>query len=324
MNIDRRRLFSIGAAGLAAPAILRLTAGTARAATTAAVATPVFSRRRVGRFVVTALLDGTLDASPDIVIGYDAEAAARALERQHLQADAPTMPLPVLGYVVDTGERLVAIDSGTMPGFAPRLAGYHEALRQAGISAADIDDVLVTHLHPDHIGGLSNGGERLFPSAQVHVSETEWNFWHDDALTGALPEAVTPFVGMAREFVAPYDGRIVTFGAESEILPGIQAVPLPGHTPGHAGFRFHSEGEDLLIWGDVMHLTRLQFDNPDWLVVFDMDQDLARTTRRRVYDMAAADNLMVAGSHIDFPGAGYVERSADGYRFAPAVHDYML
>lgn len=323
MILERRRFLTFGAAALATPALLGPQAVQAQTAATVS-GSPSFTRRRVGTFEVTVLLDGTIDIDPGLIIGYDAAKAEAALERQYLAPTTTGMPIPVLGYIVNTGDRLIAVDCGTIPEFSPRTGSYHQALVQAGISAQDIDVVLATHLHPDHIGGLSDGANRLFPNAQVYVSEQEWNFWHNDDITSGLPEGMQPFVQIARGFTAPYDGRVKTFSGEAELFPGVQAVPLPGHTPGHTGYRFHSNGQDLLIWGDVIHMTKLQFDNPDWVVVFDLDAELTRNTRTRMLDMASTDRLMVAGSHIDFPGFGHVETHNGKYRFATAVHDYMI
>ena len=324
MIASRRNFLIAGAAGLAAPALLRATPVTAKTPA-AGMLTPTFHRRKLGSFEVIALLDGTLDGPPQMITGYNEETAVATLSRQHLPPAPNGLPIPVLGYVIDTGSQLIAVDCGTFDGFAPRLGGYHAALTAAGIDAADIDTVLITHLHPDHIGGLIDPqGNRLFPNAQLHIGATEWNFWHAEGTREAFPEDSRAFVDIARNYPAPYDGRIVTFNDNAEILPGVLSVPLPGHTPGHSGFRFHSDGQDLLIWGDVVHQTFLQFDNPAWTIAFDMDAEQTRKTRLKMFDMAAADGFQVAGSHIDFPGVGYVEKTSGGYRYSPAPFDYML
>ncbi|WP_457649270.1 MBL fold metallo-hydrolase, partial [Profundibacter sp.] len=122
----------------------------------------------------------------------------------------------------------------------------------------------------------------------------------------------------ARGMVAPYAARRREFSGEGEIVSGITAIPLPGHTPGHTGYAIHSGNESLLIWGDIIHLPQMQFAHPEWGVVFDTDPRQARETRMRLFDRASADGLTVAGMHVDFPGIGYVERSAAGFRHIPA------
>lgn len=318
MNFHRRAFLTSGASVLAAPMILRAAPVLAAAATTRPA--PRFLRRRVGAFEVTILLDGTLGITPDITIGWDAQAAANTYARQHLPAPQGPMPIPVMGYVIDTGSALIAVDNGTVAGFSPNLGGYHAALAEAGFAPGDIDTVLLTHLHVDHVGGMVADGARVFDNAQVHVNATELQFWQ----TTKAPQGMEAFFDIARAAVAPYDGRIVTFEGDAEIMTGVQAVALPGHTPGHSGFQFQSEGEALLIWGDVIHLTKLQFDHPDWVLAFDTDPDLTRQTRARMLDMTASDGVMVAGSHLDFPGVGFVERAGGAYRYVAAPYDYRV
>ncbi len=322
MKPSRRAFFVAGATALAAPALLRGVAARAQVAP-ANRPGPAFIRRKLGAFEITVLLDGVLHAGPEMMPDFDPALAAKALRRNHLSADAQ-LALPVLGFVINTGDRLVAIDAGTMPEFAPGVGGYHAALAEAGLAAEQIDTVLLTHLHPDHFGGLSDGdGSVRFGNADLVVARTEWDFWHDETVYAAVPAENKPFFDMARGFSAPYRDRLKLFDAEAEVIPGIQAVAMPGHTPGHVGYRIASQGQELLIWGDLIHVAALQFDQPNWTIVFDMDPDQTRKTRTRVLDMAADEGVMVAGSHLDFPGFGFVEKSG-GYRFAPAPYDYML
>ncbi|MGH1447503.1 MAG: MBL fold metallo-hydrolase [Cognatishimia sp.] len=324
MSLNRRAFLNLGGTvALATPFLAVPQLVGAQSTTPVAATVPAYSQRRLGAFTVTTLLDGTIDIGADFIAGFDQAAADTALARQHLPNFADPMAIPILGYIIDTGTQKIAVDCGTVDGFAPRVAGYHQALTQAGIDAADIDVVLLTHMHPDHLGGLSQGTTRRFPNAEIHVSAVEYDFWHG-SVADAMPDQMQPFVQIARGMIAPYNDRIKTFGTDAEVIPGVQAVALPGHTPGHVGFRFNSQGQDLLIWGDLIHLTKLQFDQPDWTIAFDMDPEVTKATRAKMLDMAAKDGLLVTGSHLDFPGFGYVDRTASGYHFAPAAHDYML
>lgn len=324
MRMNRRQLLSLGSsATLAAPFLIGPNRVVAKEAVSSAGLVPRFAKHRVGDATVTVLLDGVIDAGPDIIIGFDQQAADETLRRQHIPGFNGTRPLPIMGHVIDTGDRKIAIDCGTLPGFSPKTGGYHEALKQAGIDPAEIDTVLITHLHPDHIGGLSAGEERLFPNAEIVVNETEWAFW-TGAAADALPDQVQPFVQIARGFTAPYADRLRLFKGEVEVLPGLQSVQLPGHTPGHVGFHLSNNGDDLLFWGDLIHLPRLQFDHPEWLVAFDMDPDQTVATRSRMLDMVATDGLKVTGAHLEFPGFGYVDRAAGRYDFVAAEHDYTV
>lgn len=322
MTLTRRTLLSFaGATTLATPFLARPTLLWAADGCVEAGSLPSYSKRRIGEVDVYVLLDGTIDAGPDIIVGFDQAKADRTLERQHLPPFEGTRPLPVLGHVIDTGNRKIAIDTGTLPGFSPKTGGFHNALKQAGINAADIDTVLITHLHPDHVGGMMAGSERQFPNAEVFVHKIEWEFWHG-AAADSLPDQVQPFVQMARNATTPYMDQITLFDHEQEVLSGLRAVSMPGHTPGHAGFQLHSGGDDLLFWGDLIHLPRLQFDHPDWLVAFDMDPAQTVATRSKMLDMAATDGLQVTGAHLEFPGFGHVDKAAGRYEFAPSPYDY--
>lgn len=324
MKLNRRNFLSLGGtAALAAPFVATPAILSAHETGLAAGTLPSYSKRRVGSAEVFVLMDGYIDAGSDLILGFDKETADRTLERQHLPAFNGSRPLPVLGHIIDTGSKKIAIDTGTLPGFSPKTGGYHTALKQAGIDAAEIDTVLLTHLHPDHVGGLSSGTDRLFPNAEIVVSSTEWDFWHG-AAADALPDQVQPFVTIARDLTAPYQERLRTIADGDEVLPGIQAVSMLGHTPGHVGFHLHNDGKDLLFWGDLIHLPRLQFENPDWLVAFDMDPAQTAATRAKVLDMAATDALQVTGAHLEFPGFGYVDRTAGRFDFVPSGHDYTL
>lgn len=322
MAYNRRNFLKLGGTSvLAAPFIANPTQLLAHDVPAVAGIKPSFSKRRIGSAQVTVLLDGIIDADPSIIIGFDQDTADETLKRQHIPPFDGSRPLPILGHIIDTGDRKIAIDTGTLKGFSPKTGGYHAALANAGINASEIDTVLLTHLHPDHVGGLIDGQKQLFPNAEIMVNAQEWDFWHGSASDG-LPDQVQPFVDIARNFTNPYKDRLKTFNGDAEVLPGIQAVSMPGHTPGHVGFHLHSDGESLLFWGDLIHLPRLQFNNPDWLIAFDMDPAQTSATRTKILDMAATDGLQVTGAHLEFPGFGYVDHTANKYDFIQSAYDY--
>lgn len=324
MTISRRKFLALGASSvLVAPYIAKPSALMAHETELAAGTIPSFAKRRIGSAEVTVLLDGVLDMGADGIIGFNQKVADETLKRHHLPAFGKARPLSVLGHVIDTGDRKIAIDTGAPAGFSKTTGRYHEALKQAGIDTADIDSVLLTHLHIDHVGGLMIDKKLAFPNAEIVVNSSEWDFWHGTA-ADTLPDQLQFLVQAARNFTSPYKDKLRIFSGSDEILPGIQAVQLPGHTPGHAGFHLHSDGEDLLFWADLIHLPRLQFDNPDWLIGFDMNPAQTSATRKKFLDMAATDGLQVTGAHLEFPAFGYVDRLAGNYRFAPAAYDYSL
>lgn len=276
---------------------------------------PGYYRYRVGDIEVTALLDGYSALPEGFVMDFDEGSAREATAKSHRRFTPGMVNIPVNGYVINTGSNLILLDAGAPTLISPTLGGLTGNLRAAGFDSADIDTVLFTHLHPDHIGALLTAeGSKAFPNATLVCSEIDWGFAHSDDVRAATPEEFRGMIDLVRQFVAPYSDGKELFTGEKELFTGITSVPLPGHTPGHTGFAIHSGDESLLIWGDVIHFSTLQFANPHWGVVFDTDPALAAETRRGMLDRASVDRMAVAGMHIDFPGIGYVEKSSGAYR----------
>jgi len=319
MNVTKRTLLQ---GLLAAPALVLAGAQKAAAQTSpeAGMAqVPGYYRYRVGDIEVTALLDGYMAIPHAFVVGYDDAAARQSTKQAHRRFTEDMVSFPVNGYVIRTGSEVILIDAGAPSFLAPGVGGLAANLRAAGFDPKDITTVLMTHLHVDHIGGLLSGdGKKQFVNAAFVCAQAEWDFLHDDAVRAAAPEEFRPVIDLARNNVASYTDQQTLFTGEKELFTGITSIPLPGHTPGHTGYAIHSNGESLLIWGDVIHLTTMQFANPDWGVVFDADREMAKKTRIAMFDRASADQMAVAGMHIDFPGIGYVERSGDSYRYVTA------
>ncbi len=301
---------------LAAPALMLTSASKAIAQPAMAGAqVPGYYRYRVGEIEVTALLDGYTAMPSGFVIGYNEDTAREATAKSYRRFTPGMVNIPVNGYVINTGSNLILLDAGAPSLVSPTLGGLTGNLAAAGFNPADIDTVLFTHLHPDHIGALLNAeGGKAFPNATLICSEADWGFTHSDEVRMASPEEFRGMIDLVRQFVAPYTDSKDLFTGEKELFTGITSVPLPGHTPGHTGYAIHSGSESLLIWGDVIHFSALQFANPGWGVVFDTDPVMAAKTRSAMLDRASADRMAVAGMHIDFPGIGYVEKSGDAYQ----------
>ncbi|MEO0831485.1 MAG: MBL fold metallo-hydrolase, partial [Pseudomonadota bacterium] len=182
--------------------------------------------------------------------------------------------------------------------------------------------LLVTHLHPDHVGGRVGETSVALPNAEMVVGTQDHSFFTSEEMKAQAPDGFKPFFDMAVAAAGQFGERVTLIDGEASIAPGITAMPLPGHTPGHMGFMLESGGEQLLIWGDILHVPAVQFARPDVTLAFDADPDTARASRTKVLDMVATDKLMVAGMHMSFPGLGYVERASEGYRLVPAPWDY--
>ncbi|MER9630137.1 MBL fold metallo-hydrolase [Mesorhizobium sp. M0296] len=177
---------------------------------------------------------------------------------------------------------------------------------------------MITHLHPDHANGLVGiGGKAAFPAAEVVVAAPEFAFWHDDGILSKAPDQMKPYFEIARKSLVPYHGKVRKIEGEVEIAPGIRALPAPGHTPGHLALRIGSGDANLLLFTDVIHASALQFAHPEWAIAFDVDQQAAIATRKKVLDMVSADGLLVAGMHLPFPGIGHVIREGNAYAYVP-------
>ena len=271
-------------------------------------------RRVLGDTTVTALFDGYLEPPFGVLVGIGEAEAAALLQRSFRR---PALRFNVNAFLVQSRGRTMLIDTGAGSNMGAAMGHLAEALAEAGVMPGDIGTVLLTHLHTDHWGGLnSTEGQAVFPNAELVVAAAEAGHWLDSARTASAPDAAAKarFTG-AQAAVAPYRERMRTFTG-TDVLPGIQAVPLPGHTPGHTGYLIEGS-TPLLICGDVMHAQDVQAPRPEVGVGFDSDREAAVASRRRVLDMAAADRLMVAGMHLHFPAFSHVARATEGYELVP-------
>lgn len=315
MSFDRRDfLVTIGALGAGA-----LLPGPAKAKAPMAGAQAVgLARVKIGTIEVTAISDGFLDIALNLFKGAD-EAAIKRQLAANFRPEGPHRS-SVNAYVINTGDKLAVVDTGTIAGFSPTLGRFHAALAAAGFEAGAVDALLLTHLHPDHAGGMAGaGGAAAFPNAELFVHDKEIGFWTDEGISSRAPDAFKPFFQIAQSAVKPYAARTRRFKGGDEIIPGVTAVELFGHTPGHAGFRIASGGQQMLIWADIIHGPALQFSNPAITIGFDADEAGAKATRLKVMSEVASDKLLIAGSHLDFPGFGYVmPTSSGGFAFQAA------
>jgi glyoxylase-like metal-dependent hydrolase (beta-lactamase superfamily II) len=275
---------------------------------------PVY-HRRIGDLVVTALSDGTLERSLELLRGVTVG------EAEQLLADAfrPGVLISVNAFVIRSAARTILVETGSGNYLGESAGHLLRNLAIAGIDPASIDTVLLTHMHPDHSAGLTDmtTGRPNYPNAELVVHENEPRHWTDDAaMARGTDRQKRLFFQQAREQMAPYVGRMRTF-RQGEVAPGITAIPAHGHTPGHCGFLVSSGADQLLIWGDTVHIPEVQIPRPDVTIDFDTDSQSAAASRRRVLDMAASDHLLVTGMHLHFPGFGYIARRGTGFAFVP-------
>ncbi|KQW68006.1 MULTISPECIES: MBL fold metallo-hydrolase [unclassified Methylibium] len=278
---------------------------------------PGYYRMMLGDFEITALSDGTVDLPVDqLLSGARPGQVQRALKRAYLGVPLETS---VNAYLINTGTRLVLIDTGAAGLFGPTLGKLLANLKAAGYMPEQVDEVYITHLHPDHVGGLLADGKAAFPNATLRFDQHDADFWlSNDRMTKAPDDAKGFFAG-AMSAVKPYQeaGRLKTFSGTTELVPGVRAEPAPGHTPGHTFYVVESRGQKLVIWGDMMHVAAVQFPDPSVVIKFDVDSKAALPQRRKAFADAARQGYYVAIAHVSFPGIGRLRAEGKGYVWVP-------
>ena len=321
-SLPRRRIagFALACAGALAAALAP--AARAEAPLQQKAQAPGWYRMQLGNFEVTALYDGYIDLDSAILKDAAPADIERLLARSFQKSPNMTS---VNGYLVNTGAKLVLIDAGSANLFGPTLGRLLANLKASGYAPEQVDAVLVTHLHPDHVGGVTADGKMAFPNATVHVDRRESEFWLSKANLDAAPKEGKAFFEGAQSSAAPYvaAGRWKTYDGDGELVPGIRPLSYgraPGHTPGHEGYLVESAGRKMLVWGDVVHSAAVQFPKPGVTITFDADPKAARATRQRLYDQAVKERLLIASTHISFPGLGHIRKEGAGYAWVPVEY----
>jgi glyoxylase-like metal-dependent hydrolase (beta-lactamase superfamily II) len=283
---------------------------------------PGIQRRRFGDFVVTALNDGFIMLPPEAVRGIAAADSAALYRSAGRRSPCRTA---INAYLIQSPDGSVLVDAGCGGFMGPHLGRLPANLHAAGVLPAEVDRVLITHMHTDHVGGLlADDQTAAYPRARVMISVQELAYWSDRSNRDASPESTRDSFDVVAQVQRAYNGRIDTFENGAQIVPGIKALPLNGHTPGHTGFEIGSGTNALVIWGDVSHAPEVQMTLPDLTVIFDVDPDQAIASRRFIFERAASEDIMIAGMHIPFPGFTRIARSGDAYVSLPQVWQYEL
>ena len=270
-------------------------------------------RFKLGDFECVSLGDGSLDYPlENFFANVPIEEIQDALRKHNLPIDHITTPYTYL--YVDTGKHQVLVDMGAGD-LGPRTGRLLENIQAAGIDPAEIDTVLITHAHPDHIGGtLDDAGAPVYSNAHYHIWREEWDFWFSEEAPKKTPEM---FVTVARKNLEPIQDQVTLVDDESEVVPGIGVIPAPGHTPGHIVASISSGDEQLLYIGDTV-LHPLHLEHPDWTPIYDIVPEQAAASKRRIFDGAAAEEVLVIGQHFPpFPSLGHVIRKGDAWQWQP-------
>jgi glyoxylase-like metal-dependent hydrolase (beta-lactamase superfamily II) len=318
MALTRRTL--LGSALATAGTLPALTASAPAAAPPAGQQAAGVYRYKIGSYELTAVYDGTWFRKIDDKFVRNAGGAEveKALTDSFLQPGiVPTSFTPLL---VNTGSKLVMIDTGTAGQLGPTTGHMARAFAAAGIEPKAIDTILISHFHPDHINGIKDkDGKKVFANAEIMVPAQEWAFWMDDARMSAAPEAARPSFLNARRIFSDIAGEVKRFEPGAEVAPGITSIAAFGHTPGHTVFAVASGNQSMLVLGDTTNHPWLFARNPEWQGVFDTDGNMAAATRKTLLDRAAADKMLVQGYHFPFPASGYIVKTARGYDVVPVM-----
>jgi glyoxylase-like metal-dependent hydrolase (beta-lactamase superfamily II) len=313
-RLTRRTLL----AGSALAALSGRTDRATAAALPADAAVPGIYRYRIGSFEVTALYDGIWyrPITDKFIRNAPFAEVENALAAAFMPADKLATPFTTL--IVNTGKRLILIDTGTGGQIAPSAGALHANLTAAGIDPKAIDLIAISHFHPDHINGIKDKDDNLvFADAEITVAAHEWNFWMDDANLNAAPSDLKSAFRNQRRIFSSIAKNVTRFAPGAEIAPGIVALPAPGHTPGHTVFAIYSGDQSLLVLGDTAQHPAVFARHPDWQAAFDIDGDAAVATRKKLFERAAADRMLVTGYHFPFPACGHLVKTASGYEHVP-------
>ena len=324
IEINRRTVLTGAVAASAATALTPLAHSPALAAASAGKQNAGFYRYKVGDIEVTVATDGARSFKlPDkFVVNKTKEEVNKALEVAFMPRDLMTIYFSPL--LVKAGGKTVLIDAGygeDMYAKSKGGAGQLRAnLRAAGVDLNAIDMVIISHFHQDHTNGLLLAdGKPAYPNAEIKVPAKEYAFWMDDGEMSRAPKGrmADLFKDNRRVFVDGLKKKVTPYDWDKEVAPGITAVGTPGHTPGHTSYVIASGKDKVFVQSDVTNVPFLFVRNPRWHAVFDQDPAMAEKTRLKVYDMVAAEKLLIQAYHYPFPGAGHIEKDGDGYRVHP-------
>ncbi|MGI9406941.1 MAG: MBL fold metallo-hydrolase [Hyphomicrobiaceae bacterium] len=320
-NLNRRNVLTLatGAAVIAGTGLSATNRALAKAPMLGA-ATAKFHRIKLGNFEITTISDGAV-AVPKVhpIFGNNQspEAVASYMAENFLPGDK--MKIGFTPVIVNTGNEVILFDTGNGAVRRPNRGLLATSLAAAGFSPEQIDIVVVTHFHPDHIGGLIEGGSPAFPNARYVTAETEYNFWSKQDPADSN-EKMAGRAKLVQAKVVPLAEKMTFIKDGADVVTGITSIQTFGHTPGHMAYNIESGGKRLVLWADACNHYVASLQKPEWHVVFDMDKDAAVASRKKILGMVAADKVPATGYHMPFPALGYVEAQGDAFRWVPVSY----
>jgi len=280
---------------------------------------PGYFRYMLGDFEITALYDGIITGNSKLLHNAPADEIEKLLKKVYVNPDE--VNLSVNAFLVNTGKNLVLIDAGTAKVFGPGLGKVPRNLIASGYKPEQVDVILVTHMHGDHIGGLiTDDGNPVYPNAVVYASKAEKDFWYSDAIADKAPVNFKPVFKMVRDLMNPYinTGKFKTVENGELPVAGIKAIDIKGHTAGQLAYKVTSGTQSLLMIGDMLHVFEVQLKLPEVSLDFDADQKKAADVRTEMFKSFAKDGTLIATSHLPFPGIGRLTADGDkGYTWLP-------
>jgi glyoxylase-like metal-dependent hydrolase (beta-lactamase superfamily II) len=315
-TIQQRSLSTLAAA----VAALCIASPAWAAAPMAKTPTPGYARMMFGQFEITPLSDGTVDLPVHEILAQDAKKTNETLAQVHLKSPLETSDN---AFLINTGSKLVLIDTGAGTFFGPTLGRLVASMKTAGYQPEQVDEIYITHFHGDHVGGLVSNSAAVFPNATVRANKVESDYWLSKENMDKAKDKGS-FQG-AQAALGPYvkAGRFKPFEGATQLVPGIRANPTGAHTPGHTTYMVESGGQKLLLIGDLIHVAAVQMENPGVTIAFDSDQKAAAVARKKEFDAAAKGGYLIGGAHLQFPGMGYLRTEGKGYRFIPVNYTQM-
>jgi glyoxylase-like metal-dependent hydrolase (beta-lactamase superfamily II) len=285
---------------------------------------PGYYRMMLGQFEITPLSDGTVDLPMDQVLKQKPELTKAEMAASFLKVPTETSDN---AYLINTGSKLVLVDTGAGVLFGPTLGKLLVSLKAAGYQPEQVDEIYITHFHGDHIGGLvtKDKHERAFPNALVRAGKEDADYYLSEANMNKATDDKGSFQG-AMMALGPYvkAGKFKAIeGNNVELVPGVRANAEHGHTPGHTTYVVESGGQKLVLIGDLIHAAAVQMEHPGVTVGFDSDEKAAAAARKRVFDAAAKGGYLIGGAHLQFPGIGHLRAEGQGYRWVPVNYTQM-
>ena len=272
-------------------------------------------RLKLGNFEVTTILDGYIELDPRLL-----NAPPDMVQQLMEAANLPYGPIrtPVNTFLVNTGDKLVLLDTGGAKFLGPTAGRLVQGLAAAGVEPAQIDEVYITHMHGDHLhGAVTPEGAALFPNAILRIAQQDVDYWLNPDVEAAAPAAQKGRFMPAKRAKAAYGDRLKPFTQGDELTPGITSVAAVGHTPGHTCFMVTSAGAKMLAIGDLIHIAPVQFASPEVTIAFDWEQPKASSARMNMFDLAVKENVLIAAVHLPFPGLGTLRKEGTSYAYTP-------